>query len=108
MAHRPRSRKTDWNNSTVLTGDAMAAVAERKTELEGDILVFGSRTLVNALNEHDLIDKYRLMVVPIVLGSGMRLFAHTPDTTTLDLVDTRSLENGVVILTYVPAKDSVA
>jgi len=68
------------------------------------ILVAGSRTLVNALKRHDVIDEYRLMIFPIVLGSGMRLFDETADATTLKLVDTHSLEDGAVILTYQPAR----
>ena len=96
--------KAEWNNSTVLKGDAMAAVSKLKEELGGDILVAGSRTLVNTLKRHDLIDEYRLMVFPIVLGSGMRLFDETVDATTLKLVDTHPLENGAVILTYQPAR----
>lgn len=93
-----------WNNSTVLKGEAMAAVSKLKEELGGDILVAGSRTLVNALKRHDLVDEYRLMVFPIVLGSGMRLFDQTADATTLKPVDTHSLENGAVILTYQPSR----
>ena len=89
-----------WNNTQVLSGDAMAAVSKLKKELRGDILVNGSRTLVNALKAHDLVDEYRLMVFPIILCSGMRLFEETPDATTLNLVETRSLRNGAVELTY--------
>ena len=92
----------EWNNTTVLAGDAMAAVAQLKRELKGDILVAGSRTLVNALKRHDLVDEYRLMVFPIVLGSGMRLFDETADATTLELVGTHPLANGAVVLTYRP------
>ncbi|MGH2599360.1 MAG: dihydrofolate reductase family protein, partial [Dehalococcoidia bacterium] len=97
-------QKAEWNNSTVLKGDAMAAVAKLKQELAGDILVNGSRTLVNALKQHDLVDEYRLMVFPIILGSGMRLFDDTQDATTLKLVDTHPLANGAVVLTYRPAR----
>jgi dihydrofolate reductase len=69
--------KAEWNNSAVLKGDAMAAVSKLKEKLGGGILAAGSRTLVNALKQHDLIDKYRLMVFPIILGSGMRLLDET-------------------------------
>ncbi len=89
-----------WNNTHVLQGDAMAAVDRLKKELRGDILVHGSRTLVNALKAHDLIDEYRLMVFPIILGSGMRLFEETPDATVLQLAGTEALKNGVAVLTY--------
>jgi dihydrofolate reductase len=71
-----------------------------KNDLAGDILVVGSRTLVNALKCNDLIDEYRLMVFPIVLGSGMRLFDDTADTKTLNLVSTRVFKNGAVLLIY--------
>jgi dihydrofolate reductase len=91
-----------WNNSTVLNGDAMTAVAQLKRQLNGDILVAGSRTLVNALKHHGLVDEYRLMVFPIVLGSGMRLFDDSEDATSLKLVDTHPLDNGAVVLTYRP------
>jgi dihydrofolate reductase len=89
-----------WNNTHVLQGDAMAAVARLKQALRGDILVHGSRTLVNALKAHDLVDEYRLMVFPIILGSGMRLFEETPDATTLELAATERLGNGAAVLTY--------
>lgn len=97
-------QKAEWNNSTVLEGDAMAAVAKLKRELAGDMLVVGSRTLVNALKQHDLVDEYRLMVFPVILGSGMRIFDETVDATTLKLVDTHPLQNGAVVLTYRPAR----
>ncbi|MPZ40515.1 MAG: dihydrofolate reductase [Rhizobiales bacterium] len=96
--------KADWNNTTVLKGDAIRAVAQLKRELSGDMLVHGSRTLVNALKRHDLVDEYRLMVFPIVLGSGMRLFEDTEDATTLRLVDTHRLDNGTAVLTYRPQR----
>ena len=96
----------DWNNTTVLHGDAMAAVAQLKQDLKGDMLVAGSRTLVNSLKQHDLVDEYHLMVFPIILGSGMRLFEDSEDATTLTLIDTRSYENGIVLLTYQPANRS--
>jgi dihydrofolate reductase len=92
-----------WNNTIVLQGDAMAAVAQLKQDLKGDMLVAGSRTLVNALKQHDLIDEYHLMVFPIILGSGMRLFDDSEDATTLTLIDTRPYDNGIVNLTYRPA-----
>ncbi|RWM24101.1 MAG: dihydrofolate reductase [Mesorhizobium sp.] len=89
-----------WNNTTVLKGDAMAAVAKLKRDLKGDMVVGGSRTLVNALKRHDLVDEYRLMVFPVVLGSGVRVFDETDDATSLKLVDTRPFDNGAVVLTY--------
>lgn len=103
-----RLERSDWNNSTVLKGDAMAAVAKLKQESRGEILVVGSRALVNALKEHNLIDEYRLMVFPVVLGSGMRLFDDAAEATTLGLIESRSFDNGVVVLPYRPAGRSDA
>jgi dihydrofolate reductase len=101
-------KQAEWNNAAVLKGDAMAAVAKLKKKLAGDMLVVGSRTLVNALKQHDLVDEYRLMVFPIILGSGMRLFDDTEDATSLELVDTHPLQNGAVVLTYRPARGGEA
>ncbi len=95
-----------WNNSTVLEGDVAAAVSKLKDRLRGDLLVAGSRSLVNTLKQHDLVDEYRLMVFPVVLGSGMRLFAEAADATALQLVDTHRLPTGTMILTYRPARST--
>jgi dihydrofolate reductase len=97
-------KRADWNNAHILQGDATAAAARLKRELRGDMLVHGSRTLANALKRHDLVDEYRLMVFPIILGSGMRLFEETPDATTLALIDTQMLKNGAAVLTYRPVR----
>jgi dihydrofolate reductase len=97
-------KSAEWSNSTVLRNNVPEAVAKLKAQPGGDILVVGSRTLVNTLKQHDLIDEYRLMVFPIVLGSGMRLFDESEDAATLKLVDTRPLANGATILTYHPAR----
>ena len=93
----------EWNNSTLLQGDVAEAVAELKQQDGGDILVAGSRTLVHTLMEHDLVDEYRLMIFPGVLGSGARLFPDTPDKTELTLVDTQVFDSGVVVHIYQPA-----
>ena len=71
-----------------------------RKEIRGDILVHGSRTLVNALKAHGLVDEYRLMIFPIILCSGTRMFEETPDATTLELIGTESLKNGAAVLTY--------
>ena len=93
-----------WNNSTVITGDVAEEVSRLKEQPGGDILVNGSRQLVHALMEHDLVDEYRLMVFPVVLGGGKRLFGHGGKTTALRLVDAQPVgPEGVVILTYRPA-----
>ena len=95
----------EWNNSTLLEGDVAEAVSKLKLEDGGDILVAGSRTLVHTLMEHDLVDEYRVMLFPIVLGSGERLFPDTPDKTVLKLVDTKMFDSGVVVHTYHPARN---
>lgn len=95
----------EWHNSTALRGEAADEVARLKERGGGPLLVYGSRTLVHALYEHDLVDEYRLMVFPLVLGSGRRLFPDDAgDKRTLRLTDTRTFSNGVTALTYVPAE----
>jgi dihydrofolate reductase len=89
-----------WNNSTRVDGDMPAAVKELKAQPGGDILVAGSATLVRGLTDHGLVDEYRLMVFPIVLGSGKRLFGPGNDVSTLALSDCQQLETGTLILTY--------
>jgi dihydrofolate reductase len=93
----------EWNNSTVISGDVANEVARLKEGDGGPILVAGSRTLVHALIEHDLVDEYRLMVFPVLLGSGARLFPDSPEKRALTLVDTRTFESGVQVNTYRPS-----
>ena len=93
----------EWNNSTVLKGDLAEEVAKLRKEHEGDVVVHGSGQLVQALVEHDLVDELRLMVFPVVLGSGKRLFGDTSDKKRLRLVDSKTVGDGVAILTYEPA-----
>jgi dihydrofolate reductase len=93
----------EWNNSTVLEGDVAEEVAKLRQELDGDIVVHGSAQLVQALVEHDLVDEMRLMVFPVVLGSGKRIFGDTSDKKALRLVDSKTVGDGVAILTYQPA-----
>jgi dihydrofolate reductase len=93
-----------WNNSTVIGGDLVKEIPRLKRETEGDVLVNGSARLVQALAEHDLVDEYRLMVFPIVLGAGKRMFGDTSHTAPLRLVDARPVgPDGVAIITYQPA-----
>jgi dihydrofolate reductase len=92
----------EWNNSTVLNGDVAEEVAKLKQAHDGDIVVHGSAQLVQALVEHDLVDELRLMVFPVVLGSGKRLFGDTSDKKRLRLVDSKTVGDGVAILTYQP------
>ena len=95
----------EWNNSTVLKGNVAEEVAKLRQEQDGDIVVHGSARLVQALIDHDLVDEFRLMVFPVVLGSGKRLFGETSDKKTLRLVDSKVVGDGVAILIYEPAGD---
>jgi dihydrofolate reductase len=94
-----------WTNSTVIRGDVKSGVAQVKEQIAEDILVFGSAHLVQGLARHDLVDEYRLMLYPIVLGGGKRLFAEDMPRTKLRLVDSRPLgKDGILLLTYEPAR----
>jgi dihydrofolate reductase len=93
----------EWNNTTVLNGDVGEEVSKLRQEQDGDIVVHGSPRLVQALLEHDLVDEVRLMVFPVVLGSGKRLFGETTDKKPLRLVDSKVVGDGVTILVYQPA-----
>jgi dihydrofolate reductase len=92
----------EWNNSTVLEGDVAKEVAKLKQKHDGDVVVHGSARLVQTLLEHDLVDELRLMVFPVVLGSGKRLFGETSDKKPLRLVDSKVVGDGVTILVYEP------
>ena len=96
----------EWNNSTVVNGDVAEAVAELKRDVDGDILVNGSVQLVRTLVEHDLVDEYRLMVFPTILGAGKRLFGETSDAATLRLVDTRPAGETLILIYEPAAKDA--
>ncbi|HET6996969.1 MAG TPA: dihydrofolate reductase family protein [Solirubrobacterales bacterium] len=92
----------EWENSTPIKGDVVAEVEQLK-QADGDpILVAGSRTLVHTLLENDLVDELRLMVFPVILGSGARLFPDSPDKRELKLVDTKTFSTGVQVNTYRP------
>ena len=95
-----------WNNSTVLRGDAVQEVSRLKRELDGNIVAPGSIRLARTLIEHDLVDELRLMVYPVVLGAGERLFGETSDKKTMHLVDTQTVGDGITILTYKPVRDA--
>ena len=92
----------EWSTS-LIGGDIVEEVSRLKQQPGKDILVFGSAALVNTLLEHDLIDEYRLMVFPVVVGSGKRLFNDGIDTKALKLAKTERFGSGVVVLTYEPA-----
>jgi class 3 adenylate cyclase/dihydrofolate reductase len=96
-------RTASWQNTTIIQANPAQTIAELKQQPGGDILLFGSADLLNSLINHDVIDEYRLMVFPVLLGSGKRLFRDASDITHLQLVDTRTFESGVTVLTYWPA-----
>jgi dihydrofolate reductase len=93
-----------WANTTVISGDLAAEVARIKDRYQGDILVAGSATLVQALTELGLVDEYRLMVHPVVLGTGKRLFGERNAGTDLELAGSRKAGPDVLLLIYRPAK----
>jgi dihydrofolate reductase len=98
----------DWTNSTVLRGDLMDEVERVRDEHEGDIVVHGSAQLVQGLLENDLVDELRLMVFPVVLGDGKRLFGETSEKKALRLESTQTVGDGVAILVYERAQPSQA
>jgi dihydrofolate reductase len=93
----------EWNNSTLIKGNVAEEVSKLKQQPGQDILIAGSADLVHTLMQHDLIDEYRIMVHPVVVGSGKRLFRDGSDTKVLRLVETKTFGSGVVVLTYQPA-----
>jgi dihydrofolate reductase len=93
-------KEAGWNNSRVLTGDVVEEVSKMREQTSGDLVVNGSARLVQTLLEHDLIDELRLMVFPVVLGRGKRLFGDTSDKKRLRLADSRTVGDGVAILVY--------
>ena len=93
-------RTADWNNSTILSGDLVDDVTKLKSDVDGVILVAGSAQLVQGLLEHDLVDELRLMVFPIVLGTGKRLWGETTDKKRFKLADSKTVGEGIVVLTF--------
>ena len=89
-----------WRNSTVLTGDVVSEVTKLKQRVNGDIVVYASGQLVPTLLEHDLVDELRLMVFPVVLGSGKRLFGETTDKKPFRLADSKLVGDGIAIQIY--------
>lgn len=96
-------KKADWNNSTILKGDVVDEVSKLKKKVPGDILVSGSARLVQTLIANDLVDQLNLMVFPVILGSGKRLFGETGAPKTLQLTESKTVGDGVSILIYKPA-----
>jgi dihydrofolate reductase len=90
----------EWNNSMVLRGDVGQAVSELKASTEGELQVHGSARLVQTLVEHDLVDEFHLMVFPVILGSGKRLFGETTEKQRLRLTESSVVGDGVAIQVY--------
>jgi dihydrofolate reductase len=96
--------QTTWN-ATLLKGDLAEELSRLKQEDGQDILIFGSGRLVQTLHERGLVDEYRLMVFPVVLGSGQRLFPDGEEKRALKLIEARTFSSGVVVLSYQPVKE---
>ncbi len=95
-----------WSNATVLNGDVVKEVSKVKQEVDGEILVYASYQLVRTLIEHDLVDEFRLVIFPVVLGAGERLFGETSDMKPLRLVRARTLGEGLSLLCYEVVRDA--
>ena len=95
----------EWTNTTVLDGDVRESVARLRDEAGGDVIVHGSGQLVQALVDADLVDELRLMVFPVVIGSGKRLFGETSGMKPLRLASSQAVGDGVVCLVFEPARD---
>jgi dihydrofolate reductase len=95
-----------WSNATVLKGDVVSEISKLKGELEGDIIIYASTQLVHTLMEHDLVDEVRLMVYPVVLGAGERLFGQTNDKKPMRLVRAQTVGDSLAFLTYTLVRDA--
>ena len=95
-----------WGNGTVLHGDVVKEVSKLKQELDGEIVVYASNQLVHTLLEHDLVDELRLMIYPVALGAGERLFAGISDRKAMRLVHARAVGDNLALLTYELARDA--
>jgi dihydrofolate reductase len=93
-------KEAKWSNSSVLDGDVVTEVSKLKQEIDGDILIYASYELVRTLMEHGLVDEFRLVIFPVVLGVGERLFRETSDKTALRLVSTQTIGKGLPLLIY--------
>jgi len=95
-------QRAEWNNSKLIKNNVVGQVSELKAMPGGDILVAGSGKLVHTLMQHNLVDEYRLMVYPVILGSGKRLFQDGSDRLALRLVEAKPVGSGILILIYRP------
>ena len=95
-------KKADWNNSTILSGDVIEEITKLKKKLNGNIVVHGSAQLVQGLVANDLIDELRLMVFPVILGNGKKLFGGMDEKKSVKLISSQTVGDGVGILIYEP------
>ena len=99
-------QNAEWSNSTVIKGDVVSEVSKLKKEISGEILVYASYQLVHTLIEHDLVDELRLVIFPVVLGAGKRLFGETSDKKPMRLVDATTIGDGLTFVTYEVVRDA--
>jgi dihydrofolate reductase len=95
-----------WTNVTVLKGNVVDEVSTLKQNVDGEIAVYASYQLVRTLIEHDLVDEFRLVIFPVLLGAGERLFGETTDKKPIRLVDAKTIGTGLAFLTYQPVRDA--
>jgi dihydrofolate reductase len=107
VASRTLEEPLSWSNSTLLRGDAMEAVAALKEQPDNDLVVLGSGELVQSLMRANLVDEYVLLIHPLVLGTGRRLFTDGGASADLRLADTKTTTTGVIIATYLPVEPTV-
>ncbi len=98
-------QEAEWNNSRIIRNNVSTELSILKQQTGQDILIFGSSTLVNSLMQYDLIDEYRLMVFPVIVGCGKRLFQDVNEKKSLRLIDTKTFSSGVVVLSYQPDRN---
>jgi dihydrofolate reductase len=106
VASRTLKEPLPWENSTLLNGDVAGKVAKLKKDMEKDLVIMGSGELIRSLLASDLIDEYVLLIHPLVLGEGRRLFAEGVPSTSLELVSTKTTDKGVIVATYRPTNSS--
>jgi len=96
----------EWNNTTLIKGDVVSEVSKLKQELDGEIIVPASYELARMLLEHDLVDELRLVIFPVVLGDGERLFGETSDKKPMRLLNVNTIGDGLAFVTYEVVKDA--
>ena len=99
-------QEAKWSNSTIIKGDVVSEVSKLKREIHGEILVYASYQLVHTLIEHDLVDELRLVIFPVVLGAGKRLFGETSDKKPMRLVEETTIGDGLTFVTYEVVRDA--